>query len=218
MPTTSNARQSLAPRVTRAAPLRSAGPRSARLVLVLALCCVAAAASGATTVYRSVDAEGRPVFSDTPPAPGERAEPIVIEAPTSYSAPPAAPDAGATWDWQLDGNAEDTATFAYGTVSVVAPAADEAVRDNAGNVVVSALLEPGLRPGHLLELSLDGAVVARSAGTDFQLEDVERGTHTIVVRVVDDAGTVLAESAPATFHMLRYAPLLAPNRPAAGSN
>jgi hypothetical protein len=42
---------------------------------------------------------------------------------------------------------------------------------------------------------------------------VERGTHTLEARIVDEAGTILVASDPVTFHMLRYVPQLAPNRP-----
>jgi hypothetical protein len=42
---------------------------------------------------------------------------------------------------------------------------------------------------------------------------VERGTHSLLARVVDPGGAVLIESEVSTFHMLRYVPLTAPNRP-----
>jgi hypothetical protein len=43
----------------------------------------------------------------------------------------------------------------------------------------------------------------RAQGTSFRLENVDRGTHTIGVRVLDDAGNVAAEAPTSTFTLQR---------------
>lgn len=194
--------------------------RSATLVASLLLAAMlldAAPAAAATTVYRSVDSEGRVVFSDTPPGPGESAEAIEIRDPTSFEAPSTTPssDASPAWEWDMmaEEGAEERANFTYTAASVLSPANDESVRENSGTVTIVAGIEPELRPGHQVEVLMDGQVVAATGGSQVTLTEVDRGTHTLQVRVVDPSGAILIEGAPSTFHLLRYAPLLAPNRP-----
>jgi hypothetical protein len=191
--------------------------RAAALLLPFAVL-LTGTAFAATTVYRSIDAQGNVVFSDQPPGPGEAAETLEITEPATFDAPasnPAAPGADAEgWDWDMEaGEPADQTPFVYAALAIVAPANDEGLRDNAGNVTIVAGVEPDLRPGHLLEILLDGAVVSSGAGNTATLTEVERGTHTLEARILDDQGTVLITSQPSTFHMLRYVPTLAPNRP-----
>jgi len=191
-------------------------------VLLACAALLTGAAFAATTVYRSVDAQGNVVFSDQPPGPGETAETLEIAAPDTFETPVSPPtstdDAGAadaqTWDWDMDGGAPAEQTpFVYAALAIVAPVNDEGLRDNAGNVNIVTAVEPDLRPGHLLEILLDGTVVSSSAGNTASLTEVERGTHTLEARILDEQGAVLITSQPSIFHMLRYVPALAPNRP-----
>jgi len=59
---------------------------------------------------------------------------------------------------------------------------------------------------------MDGALSAAEAeGTSIFLGNVDRGTHTISLRIVDRAGNVLIQSDPVTFHLLRHSILHKPN-------
>jgi len=186
-------------------------------LLLLVMLAPAAPTQAATTIYRTVDADGNPVFSDQPPPPGERAETLEIQQPSSFEPPvqPQDPATGAdAWDWDMQAQAEeDEVPFVYGGVAIVAPANDEGVRGNDGVLNVVAAVTPELRPGHQIEILLDGQMVASAANSAVAVSDVERGTHTLEARIVDEAGTILVASDPVTFHMLRYVPQLAPNRP-----
>lgn len=188
----------------------------AGLLVVGTASILASPIEAATTVYRSVDAEGRVIYSDTPPAPGESAEAVEIGDPESFSTPETAPPAqdGESWDWDMTRQpGEESTPIAYTSAAIVSPANDEGVRDNEGNVTVVAAVEPGLRTGDSIELLLDGQVMASGAGNSITLAEVDRGTHTLAVRVVDESGAIQVESEPSTFHMIRYVPDLAPNRP-----
>lgn len=189
----------------------------APLLLLAMLAPATAVTQAATTIYRTVDADGNPVFSDQPPPPGERAETLEIQQPSSFEPPARSQDGAAgadAWDWDMQSEAEeDEAPFVYGGVAVVAPANDEGVRGNDGVLNVVAAVTPELRAGHQIEILLDGQIVASAASSTIAVTDVERGTHTVEARVVDESGTILVASDPVTFHMLRYVPQLAPNRP-----
>jgi len=198
--------------------LQSARVGGVRGLALVSLVCAATLFPGspeaATTVYRSVDADGNVTFTDQPPTPGEEAEAVEIREPASFSAP--APVATDEETWSAEGEAGedfDQAPFVYTGLAIVAPAADEGVRENAGNVTVIAAVEPELQPGHEIEVLLDGEAIAGAAGTSVVLTDIERGSHTLEARIVDESGAILISSAPSTFHMLRYVQQLAPNRP-----
>ena len=51
---------------------------------------------------------------------------------------------------------------------------------------------------------MDGAVAQEGAQASFSLANVDRGTHTIAVEILDESGNVLIRSQDSTFHMLRY--------------
>jgi hypothetical protein len=60
-------------------------------------------------------------------------------------------------------------------------------------------------------------LAAGSAGTvgenvTFALTNIDRGTHTLKVEVLDGSGSVVFRSNQSTFHLLRYSTLTAPNR------
>lgn len=165
-----------------------------RLLLLLLL--LGPAGPGLAAVYKWVDEQGNVVYSDQP-RPG--AEQVKVPPVSTYPAPPLPPrTAGA--------DAPKAPAPAYTQVSIVQPSHDSTVRNNAGVVVISALLEPPLRSdlGHQIVLSMDGEPVGEPGPTTaIQLSNVDRGTHTLQVSVVDDAGEVLASSEPSTFHMRR---------------
>ena len=93
----------------------------------------------------------------------------------------------------------------YDTLRIVAPAHDATVHDNSGNVTVTVAISPRLRAeaGERLALLLDGKVVASGAEPRFVLADVERGAHTLQVRVTAADGADVQVSPPATFYMWR---------------
>jgi hypothetical protein len=154
-------------------------------------------------------------FSDSPPGKGEKGEAVEVREPMSFEPPPT-PSAGSgeDWQWDMTNNPEaEEEAFAYTGISVIAPAYDEGVRENSGTVTVVMGVDPGLRPGDVIEVLLDGQPVATAGGNQVTLSEVERGTHSLLARVVDPGGAVMIESEVSTFHMLRYMPLTAPNRP-----
>jgi len=87
-------------------------------------------------------------------------------------------------------------------VTITSPANGESIRDNAGNVTLQGNVMPGLRGGHRLRWILDGEALDDS-GPSVQLNNVDRGTHTVKLEVVDNDGEVLAASSGVTFHLLR---------------
>jgi hypothetical protein len=150
-------------------------------------------------IFRTVDEDGNVVFSDIPPSPDQTSESVTVDPVNTFEAPAvAAPRAGSSADVEVP------EVESYNSVTILAPANDTTVRENAGNVTVAVAVDPSLRAGDRLVLYMDGKQSqVRAQGTSFRLENMDRGTHTIGVRVLDDAGNVAAEAATSTFTLQR---------------
>lgn len=156
-------------------------------------------------IYKTVDEDGNVVFTDIPPREDdENAEQIIIENPNSFAVEEAIPNADAWIVESEEGDAEE-APFRYDALQIVSPADDEPVRENAGNVTIVTNLSPRLQRGHVARLLMDGSVVQEGPQASFRLANVDRGTHTISVEIVDESGQVMIRSNPSTFHLLRFA-------------
>lgn len=156
-------------------------------------------------IYRTVDENGNVVFTDIPPREDdENAEQIIIENPNSFAVEEAVPNADA-WIVEPEEGETEEAPFRYEALDIVSPADDEPVRENAGNITVVTNLSPRLQRGHVARLLMDGSVAQEGSQASFDLANVDRGTHTIAVEIVDENGRVLIRSDQSTFHMLRFA-------------
>ncbi|TDI90984.1 MAG: DUF4124 domain-containing protein [Chloroflexi bacterium] len=148
-------------------------------------------------IFRTVDEHGNVVFTDIPPPGNQASESVTVNPVNTFSVPTPAATAPPP-------EADVPEVAHYESLTIVAPANDATVRENAGNVTVAVALDPPLRAGDRLVLYMDGdesPVPAR--GSSFQLENVDRGTHTIGVRVIDGAGRVAAEAPTSRFHLQR---------------
>ena len=90
-------------------------------------------------------------------------------------------------------------------VEITSPAQDEAVRSNAGNLVVHVEFPPDELGDVSCELMLNGQWLATSTAGTFLLEDLDRGRHRLKARLKDAEDKVLAVSDEVNFQFLRYA-------------
>jgi hypothetical protein len=171
-----------------------------RLALIVVLTAVSYGASG--QIFRTVDANGNVVFTDIAPVDrsGQTPSTAVTVPPTNTVPAPPAPASRA------NNTPTATAEAPYTVVNVVSPADGDTIRDNAGNVRIEAATTPPLRADHRLVLILNGSPSAVEAVNGvFQLSNVDRGSHTVSVRVVDRDGGTIMNSRTTTFHLMRAA-------------
>jgi hypothetical protein len=189
-------------------------------LLLAVLAATGAPAEAATRIYRTVDADGNVVFTDVPPRPGEPGEPVELQQGSDFTPPEPATNPSPLVrleDW-LGENDDDgeAAPASYATLRILSPADDEGLRDNAGNVMVVAEIDPALQTGHTLQLYLDGTLTQSiRSGRTFQLTNVDRGSHSLELRVVDAGGATLMASEAHSFHLQRRSVL---SQPSGGRN
>lgn len=172
----------------------------------------------AAAVYKWVDPDGKVVYSDQP-RPGAKE----VDLP-KFPPPPPAPVKPAQADKPApDKKAATTSEPAfpgYKKAVLVKPENDATVRENDGVVDVALELEPVWDPklGHKIAVSLNGKNLAETYTTpQFQLQDIDRGSHSLQVTVTDAKDVALTTSNSVTFHMRRQSvnfvqknPLMAP--------
>jgi len=157
------------------------------------------AADNGTQVFRSVDAQGNVVFTDTP---SQNAKPVDIQAPSSVEAMPVAPRVEAPKAAPQDSSAFN----GYQAMVITQPENGAGLNNGAGDVDVSVSLVPPLRTdlGHGLTITMDGRpVLQNSARMNVALADVDRGEHVLEAFVVNASGQVVFQSAPVRFSLQR---------------
>lgn len=164
-----------------------------RLSLLVASLCLASLAFA--TTYVRVEKDGTKTYSDRP-LPG--GHPVEIEAAQTYSAPKPAQTGSSNLpsEQQLLQRIDD---FRY-TSCTLSPENDETFT-NPTNVPISVSVEPALRVGDILQLSVDGKPAAANS-MNTVLDPAYRGTHTAQVTIKDSFGRTLC-SASVSFHVFR---------------
>lgn len=168
--------------------------RYARPLLLASL--VATAASVALAqgqVYKSRDAQGNVIFSDTS---SESAKAVTVPptntmpevaAPARPAAPPATGDAAG-------------AGYA---LAIVTPVEGQTVFSATGTLDVGLSVTPALQPGHSLRLLLDGAPAGLPQQGSLTLEGLSPGPHALQVQVMDSSGEIVQNSGTVTVQMRR---------------
>jgi hypothetical protein len=164
------------------------------------------ACSAQAEVYRTVGPDGSVTFTDQPV---QGAEPVNLPPVSTYPAPrPAAvePD--------VQAESETDAAQPYTRFFIASPAAEATIRDNQGNVPMRVQLVPPLQAerGHRIQFMVDG-VDQGEPGTEtgITFQSLDRGSHTLSARILDENGATLETTGPVTVFVLR-ASVLFPGR------
>ncbi len=175
-----------------------------RTTLIFTLLSMASAAAFSATVYKWVDDQGATHYSDQP---HENAEQVELKAPQTYSAP------------KMTGSTRPTVAPprkpapVYRSCTISAPV-DDQVFLNTDTVTAGVVVQPAVRPGDQVIVTLDGLRVpgVPQEGGGFTISPVDRGTHSMLLVVQDPAGKPMCQSGAVTFHV-RQPSVLAPNNP-----
>lgn len=175
-----------------------------RLSFVLLLAVSGAAFAG--TMYKWVDRDGTLHYSSQP-VPGatevhiDSAPPVGATETNAARAVADAPAAGAP-----------AQPFRYTSCAVTKPANDETL-PNAYTASTAWRIDPPLRPGDRVTVALDGKLLAGvdPTATSYTIAQIDRGTHSLMVSILDPDGRGVCQSSAVTFHV-RQPSLLAPTR------
>jgi len=160
----------------------------------------------AQAVYRTTDAQGNVVFTDSPPANATPADRVEIR-PTNTVQPPQIPPRPASENTPNAGM--DVALY---TLTITEPANETTFPMGPGDFSVSVNVSPTLGSAENLQLFIDGAPQGKpQRGSTWSLTNVNRGQHDLTVGVIDDSGKTLAISEPVRVFVMRPS-VNSPNR------
>ncbi|HET7370536.1 MAG TPA: DUF4124 domain-containing protein [Gammaproteobacteria bacterium] len=163
----------------------------ATLALVLTL-----APASAATLYKWTDKNGVVHYSDKP---HEGAKPVDLPGLSSFSVP--SPPTRAA------GQNEAEPANPYTDFSITSPKPEETIQADNGQVPVTVAINPALRRGQSLVYMLDSQRAGSTDATSITLGNVNRGTHTLKVMVVNGSGETIAQAPAVTFHVRHHSAL-----------
>ena len=158
----------------------------------------------AAPIYKSEDESGNPVFSDKAP---ESAEQIEVKEPATFESSLYAKQYKSVTDKiQSAKDSNNSDTFKYQTLAITSPENGTAIRDNAGNIELHFLVEPGIQQGHTIQLMMDGQVHSAVGSTgSVSIQNIDRGTHQFNLNVTrKEDGKVLQTGPTTSITLLRY--------------
>lgn len=163
------------------------------LSTLLAISAVPAAAE----VYKHVDKNGNVTFSDEPQSGSE----AVKVRPVTTITLPKMRDIEA--QQRQAGQSGQKKPALYDRVAFTAPEDNTAFHSGSGDVEFQVSSSPDLRRGHRFEVDLDGQPVGQNPGGTFTVRNMDRGTHTASVFVVDNQGQRVQSGDSVTFTVHR---------------
>lgn len=150
-------------------------------------------------IYTCKDAKGDTVYTDSPSACSNAEEIKTDKLPTLVPSKSLTrrPSTGAKKE--QDENP-------YVDLKISSPSNDSVIRDNQGNLTINFQASPGLqtRHGHKYVVTMNGAEVYNGTSTIAALKNVDRGTQTIVVKVIDAEDKVMIASEAVTATLQRF--------------
>jgi hypothetical protein len=160
------------------------------------------AGSAHAEVYKSINADGEVVYSDTPT---QGAEAVKLPDLPTYTPPAVTPSTSSA--------KEVVETAAYEDFVFVKPEDDATVRNNQGIINAELKLTPVLRRVHRIQFYLDGEAYGEPGkSTRTIMSNVDRGEHSLTASVLDADGDTLISADPVIVHLHRET-IYNPNNP-----
>lgn len=171
------------------------------LVISLLLIPLAAAPLTWAQIYKTTDEAGNVVYTDKPAPNNSRgtSEPVQLRQLNTTPAPSAIPALT-----PASADEEEDEPAAIPIAKIISPKQDATIPMGPGNFSVGAQITPRLSSGQAMQLLIDGQPSGSAQQSGFwSLTNVFRGSHNLVVVVVDDKGATLSSSEPVQVHVFR---------------
>lgn len=164
-------------------------------LLTLALL-LASQAVFANSIYSYTDENGQRVFTDQPPTqqPSTQIKPQPINRlPATQTTRKVRPQSKPPKTQKAQ---------VYSLLQINTPVHDSTFLANDRSFSINVSSTPALLAGHSFQVWLDGEPHGPSSETHtWQVTDIDRGSHSLQVNIINADGDVLASSAPIKFHL-----------------
>ncbi len=167
-------------------------------LLAIPLICGVQVTDTLADVYKHTNPDGSVEFTDVPQSKEEA--PVELAPMSTFKALPVAPVP--TPNLQPAPSQHN-----YTSLKITSPENDTSIRGNTGNLDINVSLSPALNAGHKLVLLMNGSQKAEGESGQFNLTNIDRGSHTFQVEVVDAENKSLISSQAITIHLKRFSAL-----------
>ena len=133
-------------------------------------------------VYKSLDKDGRIVYTDKPMPNSEKVK--ITEPNTIKSITVPNPDE----------QEPASKPFEYDTLTITTPADNGIIPNGLVPFDVAINAAPKLQPEHRLQLLIDGKLHSSSSKNTFRVNSLSRGKHTLQTLILDASGNRLTQS------------------------
>jgi hypothetical protein len=162
---------------------------------ILLLCLVVLASWATADVYKTVDKDGRTIYTDKPKT--DNAEKVELRGLNTVPSATPQPD-------HYPRVSRDTSPQLVNyTIDIISPRNDVAIPVGQRDLAIAITLSPALQPDHLLVYFMNGELLEETTMNNIIVKDVPRGTHTLVVEAIDQRGQSLGTSAPTLVNVIR---------------
>lgn len=182
-----------------------------RFILLFILTAILISPIANAEIYKSVDENGVVTYSDQPNATSESvnlpAENIAIQPKQNNQNKPDAKNTTETNTTNTDADQKKP----YTTFVITSPQDQDSIQ-NAVEITVTAKIIPALQEKDKVQFFMDGNPVDRpSSATSISIPKVQnnvalltRGTHTLLAKIIDDNGEVVATTPQITIFLHYY--------------
>lgn len=162
---------------------------------ILMLCLVLIAPAVMADVYKTVDKDGRVIYTDNPK--DENAKKVELREINTVQGAQPLPQST-----PVDSFNSQPAAVNY-QINIISPRNDVSIPVGQRDLAIAITLQPALEAGHLLVYFLDGELLEETTANNIIVKDVPRGTHTLVVEAINQDGQSLGTSAPVIVNVIR---------------
>jgi len=169
---------------------------------------ISQSAINAEGLYKWKDAKGNTQYGDRPPA-NVNAKPIdlpkitIIDNYADQWKPMKFDDSSVV---NVTTTQQQIKSSVYSKLVFLAPKPNQAIRANDGDVSAMISINPPLKKGHKLVFSIDGKATKEGTSRTKNFSGLQRGKHTIAVKVID-ANEKSLKSSSVGFNVLRVSAL-----------
>lgn len=143
----------------------------------------------AEKVYKYMDEDGNPVFTDEPTKNAEELDIKPVHTIPAIAVPKPAPT-----------STDTKGPFQYDSIKITSPKNEENFINNGGNVTVQLSISPALRPTDKIQLMLNGTTKGNASTTkSFPLLNLPRGEYLTTVVILDEKNKEVGHSNSVTF-------------------
>jgi hypothetical protein len=166
----------------------------AKLLFALLLCC---GSLSAATLYKVVAEDGSVTYTDKPQVGAQ----VVELSAVNTAVMPSMVQSTAKARTKVVQKSQPTYQL-----RIVSPLPEATVRNNLGELIVRGQLEP--QASGIFDLYLDGQKIRSNPIPSFTLAGIDRGAHTLEIKLTDKSGKILASTPVQTVYLHKASALI----------